>query len=125
MAESNPVDEYIASFDDWRGEVMDELRGLVTNAAPSATVGIKWAQPVFELEGPFAYMKAHGRHITFGFWRGVELEDPKDLLKGAGVKMRHVKISETTDVKTAAFRAFVRQAVRLNREHGDPTRRAD
>ena len=121
-ARAKTVDEYIASFSDWRGEVMDELHALVNKAAPKATSAIKWAQPVFESDGPFAYMKANARHVTFGFWRGVELDDPGDLLEGSGNKMRHVKIGASRELKKTAVRAFIRQAVKLNRERGDPTK---
>jgi len=60
--------------------------------------------------------------VNFGFWRGVELDDPAGLLVGSGEKMRHVRLESVDDVDEAAFAAFVRQAAQLNLVKGDPTR---
>jgi hypothetical protein len=116
------VDAYIAGLGDWRGEVVEKVRRIVLKAAPGAKESIKWAQPVYELGGPFAYMKAFKSAVNFGFWRGVELKDPKGLLQGTGAKMRHVKIADLKDIDAKAFTDYVKQAVRLNAEKGDPTR---
>jgi hypothetical protein len=67
-------------------------------------------------------MKAFKNSINFGFWRGVDLDDPQGLLQGSGEKMRHVKLTGVNDINEQAFAAFVRQAVQLNQEKGDPTR---
>lgn len=81
---------------------------------------IKWSQPVYEDNGPFAYFKASRDYVTFGFWRGVDLDDPRGLLKGTGNKMRHVKLRTLEDVKKTQLEAMVKHAVRLNRTKGDP-----
>ncbi len=67
---------------------------IVQKAAPEASESIKWAQPVYESNGPFAYIKAFKNAVNFGFWRGVDLDDPQGLLAGDGDKMRHVKLSQ-------------------------------
>jgi len=125
LAKTKPttVDEYIASFDDWRGETLAILATLVRKAAPGATDAIKWSQPVFSSDGPMVFMKAAKAHVTLGFWRGTELEDPKGLLEGSGKRMAHVKLHAGHRVPKTALRAFVKQAARLNREHGDPTKK--
>ena len=53
------VDEYIAAFDDWRTDAMKRLREVVKEGAPHSAVGIKWAQPVWEWNGPMIWMKAY------------------------------------------------------------------
>jgi len=117
------VDAYVASFDDWRGETMAALAALVRETTPNATDAIKWAQPVFSLDGPMIFMKAAKAHVTFGFWRGADLDDPKGLLEGSGKRMAHVKLREGQRIPKTALRALVKQATRLNREHGDPTKK--
>ena len=119
------VDGYIAGLEGWQAEVVSRVRDIVREAAPEAKESIKWAQPVYETDGPFAYMKAFKHSVNFGFWRGVELEDPKGLLAGTGEKMRHVKLTGVEDIDEAAFAEFVRQAVALNRAKGDPTKLTD
>lgn len=117
------VEAYIASFKDWRGETVSALRQLIREAAPDATESIKWGQPVFELSGPFAHIKAFKSHVNFGFWRGAELVDPKGFLKGTGSRMRHVELRSLADIDAPILQSMVRTAVALNHAKGDPTQR--
>ncbi len=116
------VDEYIAGLGGWKTDVAARIQAIVTNVAPEAKESIKWAQPVYELNGPFCYMKAFKNSVNFGFWRGVDLDDPQGMLQGTGEKMRHVKLAGIEDIDDEAFAAYVKQAVALNLEKGDPTK---
>jgi hypothetical protein len=121
MATQN-VDEYIEGLGGWKTDVAARVRAIITSAAPEAKESIKWAQPVYELNGPFAYMKAFKNAVNFGFWRGIDLDDPQGLLQGTGEKMRHVKLESIADIDDELFAAYVKQAVELNLEKGDPTK---
>jgi hypothetical protein len=117
------IDEYIDGLGgDWRAATVTELRRVVDDAAPDARATIKWAQPVWESNGPFAYVKAFGRSVNIGFWRGVQLDDPAAILEGDGDRMKHVTLREGDEVQADELAAFVRQAVELNRELGSPAR---
>lgn len=116
------IDEYAKGLGDWRGEIVGELDALIRQAAPKATGSIKWAQPVYEQDGPFAYVKAFSKTVTFGFWRGADLTDTDGRLEGTGDRMRHVKIGAPEDVDKAAFAAWVKEAVELNTAKGDPAK---
>ena len=116
------IDDYVKGLGDWRGQVVGEIDALVRKAAPNATGSIKWAQPVYEQEGPFAYVKAFSKSVNFGFWRGVDLSDPNGLLEGTGDRMRHVQIRTPEDVDKEQFTAWVKEAVTLNTAKGDPTK---
>ena len=115
------VDEYIAAFDDWRTDAMKRLREIVKEGAPHSAVGIKWAQPVWEWNGPMIWMKAYPKHVDIGFWRGTEMDDPKKVLTGDGERMRHIKITSVKDIPADALRELVKQAVKLNTAKGNPT----
>jgi hypothetical protein len=115
------VDEYIAAFDDWRTDAMKRLREVVKEGAPHSAVGIKWAQPVWEWNGPMIWMKAYPKHVDIGFWRGTEMQDPKKVLTGDGERMRHIKITSVDDIPADALRELVKQAVQLNTAKGNPT----
>jgi hypothetical protein len=115
------VDEYIAAFDDWRTDAMTRLREVVKEGAPHSAVGIKWAQPVWEWNGPMIWMKAYPKHVDIGFWRGTEMEDPKKVLTGDGERMRHIKITSVEEIPADALRELVKQAVKLNTAKGNPT----
>jgi hypothetical protein len=116
------VDEYVSGLPGWQAEVGSALRELIRKAAPDATESIKWAQPVYEDNGPFCYFKAFKNHVNFGFWRGADLPDPEGLLLGSGTKMAHVKLSGVDDLRPDVFADLVRAAVELNRSLGDPTK---
>jgi hypothetical protein len=119
------VDQYIAAkMTGWQAQTAKKLLAFVLEAAPDANVAIKWGQPVFDLNGPFAYLRPAKAHLTFGFWRGKELADPKGLLDSEGARMAHLKLTEACAFDPRAFAALVKQAVKLNREKGDPTKRA-
>lgn len=116
------VDAWCAALTPNAQAVVGALRALMKAVTPEATELMKWGQPVYEIRGPFAYIKPAGGHVTFGFWRGTEIADPKGMLEGIGDRMRHVKVA-SAELDRPALEAFVRQAAALNREKGDPTKR--
>lgn len=118
------IDAYIAGLETWQADISSSVREIVRGAAPEMEEGIKWAQPVWESNGPFCYLKAWKNSVNLGFWRGVELEDPKGLLEGSGKTMRHVKLTSMDDIEPDALADLVRQAVELNLAKGDPTKRS-
>ena len=122
MARYATVDEYIASLDGWKAEVVSKARVIVLDTAPEATEAIKWSQPVYTTNGPCIYIKAFKNSVNFGFWWGVYLEDTHGLLQGSGEKMRHVKLTSVDDIDDQVLSDLVRQAVELNRSRGDPTK---
>lgn len=116
------VDEYIAGLETERADAVSQLREIVRDAAPEASEAVKWAQPVYESNGPFCYIKAFKNHVNIGFWRGVDLDDPNALLQGDGEKMRHIKIGDGKDIPKDDIRDFVQAAIKLNQTKGDPTK---
>ena len=118
------VEQYIAQLPTEQSVIVQELRALVTKNAPKATEAFKWSQPVYEQGGPMIWMKAHKNYVNFGFWRGAEMQDKHGLLQGDGDKMRHIKIATLKDIKKGAFADYIKQAVKLNAEKGDPTKRS-
>jgi hypothetical protein len=116
------VDNYIVELEVWQADIVTALRELILEAAPDAEETFKWGQPVYESNGPFSYIKAFKDHVNFGFWRGVDLKDPEGLLKGSGNKMRHVPMKVVEEIQREKFEDFIREAVELNRQKGDPTK---
>jgi hypothetical protein len=120
------VDAYIAALDPERAAIATRLRDIVRAAAPGARESIKWAQPVYESNGPFVAMKAFPRWVTLTFWRGAaihESDDPDGLLAGEGDRMRHARFASLDQIGEAALADLVRAAVELNAALGDPTKR--
>ncbi len=117
------MEDYLAGLEGWQAEIAASIRRLVRETAPEISESIKWGQPVFEAGGPVCYIKPFKNHVNFGFWRGAELEDPEGLLEVSGSQMGHVKLRSVDDIRKAPLQDLVRQAIRLNRKLGDPTRR--
>ena len=117
------IEAYIGALDDWRGQAVHELVELVRASAADATASIKWAQPVFESDGPAIWIRAYPRTVSIGFWRGAEMTDRHGLLLGEGDRMRHVTLREGEPIPEDAIRDYVGQAIELNARNGNPTRR--
>jgi hypothetical protein len=63
------------------------------------------------------------RHVTLGFVRGVDLDDPAGVLRGAGKGMRHVRLYSLEDVGRPEIRALLRRArghAGIKRHRGAP-----
>jgi hypothetical protein len=58
------------------------------------------------------------RHVNLGFSRGVELDDPRGVLRGTGKAMRHITLKTPSDLERPEIRAYLGQA----RRHADLTR---
>ncbi len=117
------VADYLATLPADQLEIAHRIGDIVTKAAPTVTSTLKWGQPIWELSGPLAFLRGSKKHVTFGFWRGAEHDDPKGLLEGSGSKMRHMKIENVERLDATAVSEFVRQAAALNQTEGDPTKR--
>ncbi len=123
MAEKKKtVDEYVAALPVDKQPIVAELRKLIKTAVPEVTEAFKWGQPVYESNGPLAYIHAYTNQVNFGFWRGTQLADPDAMLTGDGDRMKHVKLKSVSDIKTEAFAQFLKEAVKLNKELGNPTK---
>jgi hypothetical protein len=116
-----PVGEWIkAKADASQAQVIRRLIDIGKQAAPDATLSIKWGQPVFEQSGPMVFIKVAKAHVTLGFWRGAELDD--GTLEGGDV-MKHLKIRALSEIDEPRITRLMRKAVELNRTKGDPTKR--
>jgi hypothetical protein len=117
------VDDWAKKLNGWQADALRVIRALVTRHAPGATLVMKWGQPVWEQNGPFAWLRPATKHVSFGFWRGAEMNDPEGHLEGDGDRMRHLKVTSADDLNALPIEGFVKQAVALNGDKGDPTKR--
>jgi hypothetical protein len=117
------VDDWAKKLTGWQADALKIIRALVTRHAPDATLAMKWGQPVWEQNGPFAWLRPAAKHVSFGFWRGAELTDPDGHLEGEGDRMRHLKMTSAADLRDLPIERFVKEAVALNGANGDPTKR--
>jgi hypothetical protein len=50
------------------------------------------------------------QHVTLTFVEGVELDDPRHVLRGSGKTMRHLRVGAVEDLTGDDVRDFLRQA---------------
>ena len=125
MEARKTVDTYLASLDPSQAAILSAIRGLIRDAVPDLREAFKWAQPIWEINGPVCYLKAYRASTNFGFWRGVEVEERAGAgihLLGDGIKMRHIKLLTVSDVQSERLIKLLRTAVELNQRFGDPTK---
>lgn len=74
------IDDLIAGLDDWRGERLAEVRGLIHGALPGVSETWKWmGSPVWEQDGIVVVGNAHKAKVKLTFPQGAQLVDPDDL----------------------------------------------
>lgn len=86
-----------------------DVRELLNDGCPVACVG----------DAPFGYVNAFKAHANIGFFHGATLADPASLLKGAGRRMRHVKLRPGEALDMDALSDLVAEAYRDIRQRLD------
>jgi len=79
---------------------------------PGATERLRagWGLLGYDAPRYFAYVVPMPDHVRIGFERGVLLEDPAGLLRGAGTQVRHVEVRRLADLRSPALTALLREA---------------
>ncbi|MBX7053917.1 MAG: DUF1801 domain-containing protein [Pyrinomonadaceae bacterium] len=63
------VDAYIAAFPPDVAALLEQIRSIIRNAAPTADEVISYAIPTYKLNGPLVHFAGYARHI--GFYPGA------------------------------------------------------
>jgi Domain of unknown function (DU1801) len=69
------------------------------------TVGCSVSESPF---GRICHITPHGGYVNFGFFFGVNLPDPKQLLLGEGKGLRHIKVRSVEDAQNPALGKLVK-----------------
>ncbi|NMC77448.1 MAG: DUF1801 domain-containing protein [Candidatus Methanofastidiosa archaeon] len=108
---SKEISEYINSLPEDKKEIVNALRSIILSVDPSLNESLKWKQPVYSKKGDICYIFPTGGHVNLGFYRAIELKDPKKLLEGTGKKLRHIKIKSLEDIDKEYFWELVSDAI--------------
>lgn len=115
-------DAYVAALSGWQRAVVEELRTAVLGGA-ALDEAIKWGHLVYLSNGPVLLIRAEESRVLFGFWRGQRLREMDPLLKPGGrYEMANREFREGDEVNAALSRRLAKEAVRLNKTLGDPTK---
>jgi hypothetical protein len=113
--------------DDWRGETLSTVRGLIQQADPEVVEEVKWRKPsapagvpVWSHDGMICTGETYKNHVKLTFSKGAQLKDPKGLFNaGLDSKTRRaIDLHEGDQIDEAAFEDLIREAVALNQSSG-------
>ncbi len=115
-------DAYVAGLSGWQRDAVERLRAAVLGGGALGEV-IKWGHLVYLSNGPVLLIRAEESRVLFGFWRGQRLREMDPLLKPGGkYEMATREFHEGDGVNAALSRRLAKEAVRLNKTLGDPTK---
>ena len=123
MPDSKLIEERIASFGDWRGEVLGRMRKLILEGDPDAVEEVKWRKPsnpsgvpVWSHAGILCTGEVYKDKVKLTFARGAVIDDPAGLFNASltGGTRRAIDIREGEEIDADAFKALVREAVAAN-----------
>jgi len=101
---------------DWR-EVLIELRTIV--AETDLTENLKWSFPTYTYNGAnVLILSAFREYASISFFKGVLLEDSKNLLQSPGENSQAVRLFKFTKVAQVKefsddLKSFIREAINL------------
>ena len=61
----------------------------------------------------FCHIAIYSKYVNIGFDRGVDLDDPKQVLKGTGTRIRHITVTDFETFQKSYVKNLLKQAHRL------------
>ena len=120
-AASKLISEKIAELNDWRGDTLARMRGLIREADPDVVEEWKWmGTPVWSHAGGICTGESYKSIVKLTFFKGASLKDPAKLFNSSldGNVRRAIDIHEGEATDANAFKALIRAAVALNTSGG-------
>src|SRR3954471_22046970 len=119
---SKRIDERIRELDDWRGQTLSKVRGIIREADPDVVEEWKWAKatspgtPVWSHGGGICTGETYKSVVKLTFFKGASLDDPSGLFNSSleGNTRRAIDVHEDEEIDEQAFGALIRAAVDLN-----------
>jgi hypothetical protein len=113
------IDERIKELSDWRGKTLSRLRGLIKPADPGVVEEWKWGGPVWSHDGLICTGESYKKAVKLTFAKGASLKDPSRLFNSSleGNTRRAIDVHENERIDEEAFKALIREAVKLNATH--------
>ena len=121
-AASESISRRIEKLDDWRGETLSRVRGLIHEACPEIQEEWKWAKPttpgvpVWAYEGGVCTGEVYKAAVKLTFFRGASVPDPTKLFNASleGGTRRAIDIHEKDEIDEGAFRQLIQDAAAAN-----------
>ena len=113
-----PVDGFFAKQPPELRALLEELRGLVEEAAPDATSSIKWGMPFYSVgDKMMCALAGHKSHVNL-ILAGPPgtFDDPEERLEGDGKTGKQLKLRAGDHIPRAAVRGWLETAATRARQ---------
>ena len=125
---SELIDKRIRELDDWRGEMLSKVRGVIKAADPQIVEEWKWVKPtnpgtpVWSRNGIICTGESYKNVVKLTFFKGAALDDPSGLFNSSldGKVRRAIDFSAHDVIDEGALKNLIRAAVALNLESTRP-----
>ena len=114
---SKLIDARIKGLGDWRGKTLAKLRKLIKESDPDVVEEWKWGVPVWSHHGIICTGESYKKAVKLTFAKGASVKDPSGLFNTSleGNTRRAIDFAEDSDVDEKAFKALIREAVKVNK----------
>ena len=116
MNPTEKIDKMIASYDDWRGKSLDQLRKIIISTDKRLTEDWKWDTGVWTFNGMICAISAFKDHTKINFFRGAFLKDSKKLFNNGlnSKRDRSIDFSEKDEIDEEGIKDLLKQSIKLN-----------
>lgn len=120
--ETIPPEALLADFPPPHVAIAERLRSIVKDAVPDALERVRPGWRLIGYDLPvrrhgvfFAWVWLESEHVHLGFPRGVQMDDPRRVLRGAGItkQARWLTYEPGSRVDEAVAKELVLEAVRV------------
>src|SRR5690606_18805700 len=119
MAAKEKIDEYISKANDWRGDLIKEIRELIHEIEPEIVEEWKWNSPVFSHKGKMVCSAgAFKTHVGLNFFNGAMIEDPAGLFNSGldAKKSRSINFNKENSIDKKALKELLTKAIQYNQK---------
>ena len=111
-------DETVSRSDPELVEIASKLRDLIERIDPDVTE-VAWPKQGIigygvgpkKMSEHYCYIGLYKAHVNLGFYYGIALSDPDQLLEGTGKNLRHIKFQDKMAVDQPAIRDLITEAM--------------
>ncbi len=119
MAAKEKIDEYISKTNDWRGDLIIEIRELIHEIEPEIVEEWKWNSPVFSHNGKMVCSPgAFKTHVGLNFFNGAMIEDPDGLFNSGldAKKSRSINFNKENSIDKKVLKELLTKAIQYNQK---------
>lgn len=114
--------KFLKPFDKKVQEIALKLRAFVLDIFPDTNeliydnynalaIGYSLSDKQKEM---FCHIAVYSKYVNIGFDHGVALDDPKQLLKGSGNRIRHITVTDFAAFQKTYVKKLLKQAHKLS-----------